>query len=697
MISIIVPVRGASSTVGDCLASLCAQTYRNIEILVVWLDGDDNSLGILEKLHDSRIRIIEQIDRTGPGGARNLGMAHAGGEWLGFAEADDVVEECFFEKLMEHADESTDIAWGGIIEHGRKWVKHPCTIRLSGFNEKFSRIKNGATFDKIFRADLIRKHHVRFAEGIRWEDNIFLFQAFYCARSIITVPDIYYTYRPLVWSREYRLSLQRDVFPAAEGIVSWAKKLDITRRQRNLIYRKIIKSFARSFLDDTEIYRQMVHLMGHHWFLVKTFLQCKWRRLFHKYSAFHDDIFSKEFHGMEIASELRKLTSAVCYTNKLQSRIERQFEKAYCSRGRAVLSLVFFCIKSLLKTSLGKSSVYVDARCHVLLRLCGGAGDHAHSLKFCHCLLEKFKAEICIDILLERRDNYLKESLYESVDFIDKIYVESAPKHDVEIALVRFPRIEFVDSKRISLACSPNFAEYLRKITDFEIKNNQLYSSDFLGRCYSLVHKRRRENQPDVYGLLNMANNKKFHLSIGDKFISSTLQKYGLERGKYIILQTGSGVHFQRVKNEARQWPIAHYSQLVLSLKEQYPDKKMIQCGVVGQTPIQNIDVNLLGKTTFSEFLVLLKEAFLLVSQEGGSSILRHYLSRGRSCVLFGPTDPRFFGFKENLNLCADVCPGCEWLDRDWYKRCMISKGKALCMSALKVEYVASMIESSCG
>lgn len=282
MISIIVPVRDAGSTVEDCLASLCAQTYRNREILVVWLGRDDRTLNVLSKLNDSRIRLIEQIEKTGSGGARNLGIAHAHGEWIGFAEADDVMEARFFEKLVDHTDEGVDIVWGEVTLRGKKWVEHSAVTRLGAFEKKFARIKNGATFDKLFRADLIREHRIRFAEGIYWEDNLFLFQAFYHAREIVTVPGVHYTYRPSLWSAERREALQRDVVPAAEGIVSWAKQLEITESQRNLIYRKIIESFAGPFLTDEALYRQMVGLMGHHGFLVRTSLRYKWKRLKHR-------------------------------------------------------------------------------------------------------------------------------------------------------------------------------------------------------------------------------------------------------------------------------------------------------------------------------------------------------------------------------------------------------------------------------
>ncbi len=279
LLSVVIPVYQNWNTFGECLRSLLHQTYKNMELIVVHLEGGDEMRGVLENVHDSRLRLVEQKGKNGPGGARNLGMEQARGNWIGFAEADDIIEEDFYEKLIEQAGEGVDIVWGGISLNGGKWVEHTAVCHLSSFEEKLERAKNGASFDKIFRADLIRKHNIRFAEGIRWEDNIFLFQAFYHAREIVTVPGIYYTYRPAPWSEERLVSLRRDAIPAAKEIVLWAKESDITKRQRILIYRKIIEFIALPFLVEVDFYRQMEQLMGRHWFMIKPVLRQKWKKL----------------------------------------------------------------------------------------------------------------------------------------------------------------------------------------------------------------------------------------------------------------------------------------------------------------------------------------------------------------------------------------------------------------------------------
>lgn len=92
-ISIIVPVYNILEYLPRCVHSLTAQTYRNLEILLV----DDGSTDGTEKLCDSlakedeRIRVFHKKN-GGSSSARNLGIREALGSFLGFVDSDDYVE-----------------------------------------------------------------------------------------------------------------------------------------------------------------------------------------------------------------------------------------------------------------------------------------------------------------------------------------------------------------------------------------------------------------------------------------------------------------------------------------------------------------------------------------------------------------------------------------------------------------------------
>jgi ADP-heptose:LPS heptosyltransferase len=62
-----------------------------------------------------------------------------------------------------------------------------------------------------------------------------------------------------------------------------------------------------------------------------------------------------------------------------------------------------------------------------------------------------------------------------------------------------------------------------------------------------------------------------------------------------------------------------------------------------------------------------------------------------RSIVLFGPTDPKLFGYKENINLHTNACPPCFWKKNDWHKNCMLDKDFA-CMWSIRPDAVNKAI-----
>ena len=112
LISVIVPAYNIEKYIGDCLDSLLAQTYRDLEILIVD-DGSTDSTGDLAEEYakkDDRIRVIHQENR-GLSGARNAALPLTKGEWIGFVDGDDRIEKDMYESMIGEAfREDADIA-----------------------------------------------------------------------------------------------------------------------------------------------------------------------------------------------------------------------------------------------------------------------------------------------------------------------------------------------------------------------------------------------------------------------------------------------------------------------------------------------------------------------------------------------------------------------------------------------------------
>lgn len=102
-VSVIIPVYNGEKTVKSCIDSVLAQTLP-VEIIVI-NDGSDDRTGEILDSYGERITVIEQ-NRAGQGNARNVGIAAAHGEYLGFVDADDTVEPEMYEVMYNAAKRS---------------------------------------------------------------------------------------------------------------------------------------------------------------------------------------------------------------------------------------------------------------------------------------------------------------------------------------------------------------------------------------------------------------------------------------------------------------------------------------------------------------------------------------------------------------------------------------------------------------
>ena len=104
-VSIVVPCFNMEDKISKCLNSLANQTLKDIEIIVVNDASTDNSESEISKYCsiDPRIKLINHVVNKRRGGARNTGINHSRGEYIGWVDADDWVDEKMFEYLYNAA------------------------------------------------------------------------------------------------------------------------------------------------------------------------------------------------------------------------------------------------------------------------------------------------------------------------------------------------------------------------------------------------------------------------------------------------------------------------------------------------------------------------------------------------------------------------------------------------------------------
>ena len=118
LLSIIVPVYNGSDTIGSCIEHLENIDYpeEKYEIIIVDNNSNDNTRDIIQKYN---VKYLFE-EKKGQGAARNLGVAHAKGDIVGFIDADCLVEKNWVSEVEKSFKNRTTSAVIGLCDHTTK-------------------------------------------------------------------------------------------------------------------------------------------------------------------------------------------------------------------------------------------------------------------------------------------------------------------------------------------------------------------------------------------------------------------------------------------------------------------------------------------------------------------------------------------------------------------------------------------------
>lgn len=210
-VSVIIPVYNGERYLRQCLSSVCAQTLRDIEILVVDDGSTDGTADILREYaqKDSRVRVLTQPN-INAGAARNHGMRHATGEYYSFLDADDFFEPDMLERAVACADEtgSDVVLYGydlyleeaGSFELPKKRraeeaLPAPGTVFAARDIPDLFSAAVGWPWDKLFRASYIRQLNLHFQEQRTTNDLLFVYAALARAGRVTRLERVLAHYR----------------------------------------------------------------------------------------------------------------------------------------------------------------------------------------------------------------------------------------------------------------------------------------------------------------------------------------------------------------------------------------------------------------------------------------------------------------------------------------------------------------------
>ena len=258
-VSVVVPVHNAKKYLEDCVNSLLSQTLKDIEIILVENGSSDGSLEECNRLatFDSRIRVVH-LDKGDVSLARNVGAEMAAGEYIGFVDSDDTVEENMYEVLYNISTENNlDLMYSNSV---RIYPDRPPKYRHSESGEilildvkdalalNFKQVINSSVCTMIARKELLEK--IKFPEDMRFEDRATAYRLINASKKIGYIRKSFYRYyqhsasfihRP-DWKYYYdyaKVDSQRLQFLNESGYFSQEEIRELARKPADHYVRKL--------------------------------------------------------------------------------------------------------------------------------------------------------------------------------------------------------------------------------------------------------------------------------------------------------------------------------------------------------------------------------------------------------------------------------------------------------------------------
>lgn len=263
LISVIVPIYNSEKYLNECINSILAQTYKNIEIILVNDGSTDGSYSICNewKKKDKRIKIVNKTN-GGVVSARKIGVQVAEGQYISYIDSDDWIEAEMYEKMAdsgfaknadiisvedirEYANGTTEIEQILLREgyYNRTQVENDILSNLIDTSMFFTTNIPMHGWQHLFKRELVQNNHTKVDDRIKCGED--MLSALWCyleANSIVLLKQPLYHYRQVPKSAR-STSGEKNI----DGLCLLNKSLDeICRKSR--INKKIMQEQLRFYM-----------------------------------------------------------------------------------------------------------------------------------------------------------------------------------------------------------------------------------------------------------------------------------------------------------------------------------------------------------------------------------------------------------------------------------------------------------------
>ncbi len=279
MISVIVPVYNVEKYLERCVKSIVAQTYKDLEILLIDDGSTDKSGKMCDDFQqtDSRIKAFHK-QNGGLSDARNYGIEHSSGEFISFVDSDDYIDEKMLEtlhRLIIENDADLAVCSAMDVFEGKE-VTQVKEIKEFNLNkvESYKYMLRGdgipSACNKLYKRQTVGD--VRFPVGKLYEDGFFTPQILKrVEKTAVTSKPMYYYFRRAdsITTKPFRKG-DLDVIEAYDKCVKQVKELCPEAlpyaefRYRNAYFNVLDKMLMRDDCKEIPEYKQVVKYLKKH-------------------------------------------------------------------------------------------------------------------------------------------------------------------------------------------------------------------------------------------------------------------------------------------------------------------------------------------------------------------------------------------------------------------------------------------------
>lgn len=199
--SFIIPHKNCPDLLQRCVGSIPERD--DVQVIIVDDNSDDGKKPALKEHKNLQVILLDATQSKGAGRARNVGLKHAEGKWLVFADSDDYYMTGFLEVLDKYVDANVEVIYfnnnfvdgdtGNILPMLSIQKRINCYDGSKLMTDKLKYLTK-VPWNKMVLHDIVKQHNIRFEEVPNGNDILFSLSVGHYAKNIVVEKTPLYVY-----------------------------------------------------------------------------------------------------------------------------------------------------------------------------------------------------------------------------------------------------------------------------------------------------------------------------------------------------------------------------------------------------------------------------------------------------------------------------------------------------------------------